>query len=159
MAQNDVFKRYLDAGLEFRSLTRTRAEALVRDLVKAGEVQADQARDAVSDLLERSRRNSEKLLDTVRKEVRAQVTERGLASKSDLDKLEARIARLFGSAAKPAKAAAGKVARPAKKAPAKKKAAAKKAPAKKAAAKKAPAKKKAAAKKAPARKAPAKKRA
>ena len=88
------------------------------------------------------------------KEVRAQVTERGLASKSDLDKLEARIARLFGAAAKPAKAAAGKVARPAKKAPAKKKAAAKKAPAKKA-----PAKKKAAAKKAPARKAPAKKRA
>jgi polyhydroxyalkanoate synthesis regulator phasin len=146
MAQNDVLKRYLDAGLAFTALTQSRAESLVKDLVKAGEVQADQTREAVADLLERSRRNSEKLLETVRKEVRAQITGLGLASKSDLDKLEARVAGLFGAATKPAKAAAKK-ARPAakqaaKKAPAKK-AAAKKTAAKKSAAKKAPAKKQA----------------
>lgn len=140
MAQNDVLKRYLDAGLNFSALTQSRAEALVKDLVKAGELQADQAREAVTDLLERSRKNSEKLLDTVRKEVKAQITGLGVANKGDLDKLEARIAGFFGAATKPAKKAA-------------KKAAAKKAPAKKAAAKKT------AAKKAPARKAPAKKRA
>ena len=29
MAQNDFFKRYLDAGLEFRDMTQARAEALV----------------------------------------------------------------------------------------------------------------------------------
>lgn len=148
MAQNDVLKRYLDAGLELGLLTQARAEALVRDLVKMGEVQADQARDAVSDLVARSRRNSEKLLDTVRKEVRAQVTERGLASKADLDKLEARIAKLFGTAATATKKATTK------------KAAAKKVPTKKkSTTKKAAAKKKATTKKAPARKAPAKKRA
>ncbi len=138
MAQNDVLKRYLDAGLAFTSLTQSRAEALVKDLVKAGEVQADQAREAVSDLVERSRRNSEKLLETVRSEVRNQITDRGLASKADLDRLEARVVRLLGLAAKPAaaaKEAAGRV--PVKKA-------AKKAPAKKAAAKKSPAKKPAA---------------
>jgi DNA-binding protein HU-beta len=157
MAQNDVLKRYLDAGLEFTSLTQSRAEALVRDLVKAGELQADQAREAVSDLIERSRKSSEKLLETVRKEVRAQITERGLASKADLDKLEARISKLFGAAAKPAKAAASKVAPTAKKATAKK-ATAKKATAKKATAKKATAKK-ATAKKTAAKKAPATKRA
>ena len=140
MAQNDILKRYLDAGLAFTALTQARAEALVKDLVKAGEVQADQAREAVSDLLERSRKNSEKLIDTVRTEVRSQITGLGLVSKDDLDKLEARIASLFGAATAPAKAAAKKV--PAKKAPAKK-AAAKKAPAKKAPAKKAPATKKA----------------
>jgi polyhydroxyalkanoate synthesis regulator phasin len=152
MAQNDVLKRYLDAGLEFRSLTQSRAEALVRDLVKAGELQADQAREAVSDLIERSRRSSEKLLETVRKEVRAQITERGLVSKTDLDKLEARVSKLFGAAAKPAKAAASKVA------PTAKKATAKKAPAKKTAAKKTAAKK-TAAKKTAAKKASATKRA
>jgi len=156
MAQNDVLKRYLDAGLAFTALTQSRAEALVKDLVKAGEVQADQARDAVTELIERSRRNSERLLETVRKEVRTQVTQRGLASKADLDKLEARVAKLFGAAAKPAKAAVEQVA-PAKKAAAKK-TAAKKAPAKKAAVKKTTAKK-AAAKKTAARKAPAKKQA
>jgi polyhydroxyalkanoate synthesis regulator phasin len=149
MAQNDILKRYIDAGLAFTALTQSRAEALVKDLVKAGEVQADQARDAVTDLLERSRKNSEKLLDTVRTEVRAQITGLGLVSQADLDKLEARVAGFFGGTVKPAAQAARKA--PAKKAPAKK-AAAKKAPAKKAAARKAT-------KKAPARKAPAKKRA
>lgn len=141
MAQNDVLKRYLDAGLAFTALTQARAEALVKDLVRAGEVQADQARDAVADLLERSRKNSEKLIDTVRTEVRSQITGLGLVSKTDLDKFESRLAGLFGTATKPVKAAAKKVA-----------------PTTKAAAKKAPAKK-AAAKKTVAKKAPAKKRA
>ncbi|MGQ0830362.1 MAG: phasin family protein [Microthrixaceae bacterium] len=138
MAQNDVLKRYLDAGLAITALTQSRAEALVKDLVKAGEVQADQARGAVTELIERSRKNSEQLLEAVRKEVKAQIAGLGLASKADLDRFEARILSLFGAAAP-------------------------KPPAKKAAAKKAPAKKaparKAAAKKGPARKAPTKKRA
>jgi polyhydroxyalkanoate synthesis regulator phasin len=147
MAQNDIFKKYLDAGLAFTALTQARAEALVKDLVKAGEVQADQAREAVADLLERSRKNSEKLIETVRTEVRSQITGLGLVSKTDLDKLEARVAGLFGAATKPAKAAAKKAAPAAK------------AAAKKATPKKAPAKKKAAAKRPAAKKAPAKKQA
>ena len=36
MAQNDVLKRYIDAGLAFTALTQARAEALVKDLVKVG---------------------------------------------------------------------------------------------------------------------------
>jgi polyhydroxyalkanoate synthesis regulator phasin len=150
MPQNDVLKRYLDAGVAFTALTQARAEALVKDLVKAGEVQADQARDTVTDLLERSRKNSEKLLESVRKEVKAQISGLGVASKADLDKLEARIAGFFGAKATAAKKAPAKAAT-ATKATVKKSA-------KKAAKKKAPAKK-AASKKSPARKAPAKKRA
>jgi polyhydroxyalkanoate synthesis regulator phasin len=161
MPQNDVLKRYLDAGLAFTALTQARAEALVKDLVKAGEVQTDQARDTVADLLERSRANSERLLESVRTEVKAQISGLGLASKADLDKLEARIAGFFGAKAGAAKTAPAKTA-PAKTAAAKK-APVKKAPARKAPTSKAPAKRKApakqAAKKAPARKAPAKKRA
>lgn len=126
MAQNDILKRYLDAGLAFTALTQARAEALVKDLVKAGEVQADQARDAVTELLERSRKNSEKLLDTVRKEVRGQITNLGLASQADLDRIEKRISSLLGSVATPAT----RTATPAKRAA--KKATAKRAPAKKA---------------------------
>jgi polyhydroxyalkanoate synthesis regulator phasin len=111
MAQNDILKRYLDAGLAFTALTQARAEALVKDLVTAGELQADQAREAVADLIERSRKSSEKLLETVRNEVRAQVTERGLATQADLDKLEARLASLLGSATRTAKNAASTATR------------------------------------------------
>jgi polyhydroxyalkanoate synthesis regulator phasin len=152
MAQNEIVKRYLDAGANFTELTQRRAEAIVKDLVKTGEVQAEQAQQAVQDLVDRSRRSTEKFLELVRHEVRAQVASLGLASKKELARLEKRIDSLNPrSAARKA---------PAKKTPAKKtaakKTAAKKAPAKKAAAKKAPARK-TAAKKAPARKTAAKK--
>jgi polyhydroxyalkanoate synthesis regulator phasin len=141
MAQNDILKRYIDAGLAFTALTQARAEALVKDLVKAGEVQADQARDTVAELLERSRKNSEKLIDTVRTEVRAQILNLGLASQADLDRIEQRISSLLGTATAPAKKAAAKKKAPAKKASAAKKTAKKAGTAKKAAAKRAPAKK------------------
>lgn len=127
MAQNDILKRYIDAGLAFTVLTQARAEALVKDLVKAGEVQADQARDAVADLLERSRRNSEKLLDTVRKEVRSQITNLGLASQADLDRIEQRISSVLGTATAPAKRATATANATAKKTPAAKRTTAKKA--------------------------------
>ena len=150
MAQNDVLKRYIDAGLAFTALTQSRAEELVKDLVRIGEVQADQAREAVSDLLERSRKNSEKLIETVRTEVRQQITTLGIATQSDLDRIEERISSVIGTVTSTAAAPAKKVTR--------KKATAKKATARKATAKKAPAKKKATAKKATAKKkAPAKK--
>lgn len=152
MAQNDILKRYLDAGIAFTTLTQSRAEALVKDLVKAGEVQADQTREAVTELVERSRKNTEKLLETVRDEVRSQITGLGLVKKEDLDKLEARFAGLFGAASKktaakkaPAKATAKKAASTAKaaKKTAKKTAAKNAGTAKKTVARKAPAKKRA----------------
>lgn len=162
MAQNDILKRYLDAGLAFTALTQSRAEALVKDLVNAGEVQAEQAREAVTDLVERSRKNTERLIETIRHEVRTQITNLGLADKRDLDKLEARLAGLFGSATAPAKAAARKTTSSAKttakRSSATAKKTAKKATAKTTKAKKATAKKATGAKRT-AKKAPAKKRA
>ena len=166
MAQTNVLKKYLDAGVSFTNLTQSKAEALVKELVKAGEVQTEQAQAAVIDLLERSKKNTEALIEQIRKEISESAESLGLATIADITRLENLIASIKfpGSSATPkaptapaAKKAPAKKAA-AKKAPAKKKAAAKKAPAKKkSAAKKAPAKKKAAAKKAPAKKAAAKK--
>jgi polyhydroxyalkanoate synthesis regulator phasin len=164
MADNP-FKRYLDAGIAFTALTQAKAEAIVKDLVSAGEVQTEQAQEFVSELLERSRQNTEKLVDTVRKEVGEQVKALGLVGQAEIARLEKRIEGLTGrggsepsstSATNTAETVAG--AQAARKATAKKTAAKKAAPAKKAAAKKAaPAKKAAAKKAAPAKKAAAKK--
>ena len=156
MAQTNVLKKYLDAGVSFTNLTQSKAEALVRELVKAGEVQTEQAQAAVIDLLERSKKNTEALIEQIRKEISDSAESLGLATIADITRLEKLIASIKipgTSSATPKPAAAKKD--PAKKAPAKK-TAAKKAPAKKAAAKKAPAKK-TAAKKAPAKKTAAKK--
>jgi polyhydroxyalkanoate synthesis regulator phasin len=146
MPQNELFKRYLDAGMQFSQMTRGRAEAIVRDLVKAGEVQAEQTQAMVADVLERSRKNTEKFVEQVQTEVRKQISVAEFVTKdvvarlqSQIDDLRAQLPGPVGRSAKKAKAV--------KKAPAKKKAAAKKT-----AAKKAPAKKKAAAKKTAAKK-------
>ena len=128
MAQNDILKRYLDAGQDF-----------VRELVKAGEVQREQAEKWIDDLVERNRKQGEELVNLVRREVAEQLKNLGL---EDLAKRT-----------RPAKGAAGKAAaapkdKPVKAGPlattgsgqpvgAKASAPAKKAPAKKAAAKKA----------------------
>src|SRR5262245_8019281 len=92
MAENDLLKRLLDAGMTFTAMTQARAEDLIRDLVRAGEVQAEQARSVIDELVDRSRRNSERLIDAVRAEIRQQMASLGLATRSDVERLERRIA-------------------------------------------------------------------
>jgi hypothetical protein len=158
MAQTDFLRRYFDTGLALGQLTRARAEELVRELVKAGEVQREQTQQFVDSLLDRSRKNAEMLAAVASAEVRKQL---GRAVGGG---------RGGSQSTKPASGAKEKAKGPAKKSTAKKstakkstakKAAPKKAAAKKAAPKKAAAKKPAApkesAKKTPAKKAPAKK--
>ena len=114
MPQSDLWKRYLDAGMEFTNLTRTRAEAIVKELIKSGEVQREERQQRIAELLERSRRNTEELVGTVRKELSQQLSSLGVATKADLKKLEAKVDALTkasGAAKPPAKKAA-----PAKKA-------------------------------------------
>lgn len=127
MAQSDVFKRYLEAGIAFTELTRARAEAIVKDLVKAGELPRKRAEDAIDDLVKQSRANTEALVELVQAQVREQLGALGIATKDDIARLEAKIA---ARPAAPAKKAAKKlvvakapVGASAKKAPAKKSAA------------------------------------
>ena len=121
MADFDLLKSALDAGMAFTEMTRQRAEAIVRDLVRSGEVSREQTAKQVEELLERSRKNTEVLLAMVRKEIDDRLA--NLATRDDLSKLAARLGvGLPGRARKSAKKA------PAKKTTAKKAAAKKAAP-------------------------------
>ncbi|HEX3795006.1 MAG TPA: hypothetical protein VHV57_10950 [Acidimicrobiales bacterium] len=162
MASNERIKKYLEAGTVLGQVTRARAEEIVRELVSAGDIQRGQAQEWVDNLVDRSRKTSEQVLELVRHEVATQLSKidapslEAIASQvADVLKRSAEAGRAAthdataqaSKTAKAARAAAKKVTPGRKaKAPAKK-AAAKKAPAKKAAAKKAPAKKATAAKK------------
>ena len=152
MPDNDVWKRYLDAGMHFTQMTRERAEEFVRELVRVGEVQRERAEERIEELVERSRRNTEELLGYIRKEVATQIKAMGL---NDLAKRArgAGEAAMGRTGAKPGPSAKTATSGPAKKATAKKATAKKSTAAKKASAKKAPAKKAAAKKAAGAKKA------
>ena len=75
-------------------LTRNRAEAIVRDLIKSGDLSGGQATQAVKDLMERSKQNRDEILNLIRSEIRNQIESIGLASKRDIERLERRVARL-----------------------------------------------------------------
>ncbi len=134
MAQLDAIRKYLDAGMAFTQTTREKAEEVVGNLVRAGELQTEQTQQQVQDLVDRSRENTERLLKAVREEVLVQLSAFGFATKADLARVERKVNALKAPATKkaPAKKAAKKA--PAKRAA--KKSTAKKAT-KKAAAKKA----------------------
>jgi polyhydroxyalkanoate synthesis regulator phasin len=106
----DFVRELIDAGMNFTQMTRERAERLVNELVREGQVRTEEYQRSVQELLDRSRENAERLNEAVRTQVVRVLTELGIVS--------------------------GEGGR-AKKAGKKKKAAAKKAPAKKAPAKKA----------------------
>jgi len=104
MPENETLKRYLDAGMAFTQLTRARAEEIVKDLVKRGEVRREQVQEQVEELLDRSRQNTEMLVGVVRKEIADQLGNLGLATKDDIKRLEAKIAKASGPATKVAPA-------------------------------------------------------
>jgi len=77
--------------MAFTQMTRDRAEAIVKELVKAGEVQREQAHERVEELVDRGRKGSDALLEMVRKEIARQLAGMGLVTRDDLIELEARL--------------------------------------------------------------------
>jgi len=137
VADGDLLKRSLDMGMAVTQLTRERAERIVAEFVKAGELSQRQAAKRVEDLVRRSRQNVEVLRSLVRKEIDARLGALNVVTRDQLPTLLSRLGIRLGRAAP----AAVKKA-PAKRAPAgAKKVGAKKTTAKKAAAKKTSARK------------------
>jgi polyhydroxyalkanoate synthesis regulator phasin len=120
MAENDLLKRFLDAGVAFTQMTQRRAEELVNELVRTGEMRAEQAQAMVQELVDKSRQNSERFVDQVRADLRSQAGTFGFATKKEVEALRAEVAFLRASmAAEPqpaSKAAASKKAAPVKRA-------------------------------------------
>jgi polyhydroxyalkanoate synthesis regulator phasin len=88
----DAVRRYVEAGRD--ALTPKKAEELARALVKQGQARADQAGRLARDLVEWSRKNSERFRDTIRHEVQKQMSKAGVATKGEVDALKRRIREL-----------------------------------------------------------------
>ncbi|MEJ5255157.1 MAG: hypothetical protein WHS89_07395 [Acidimicrobiales bacterium] len=126
MAKNPV-----KSALEVTQRAQDRLEALVREVAKLTEQQSAQLQQALSDLVQRSRENSERVAELVDRQLAAQLAAVGIATKADIRRLERKIDALQASGAAPTTTRAAKR-------PATKKAAVKKAAAKKAASKEQP---------------------
>ena len=103
MAKTDLFKRTLEAGTSFLDMSRERAESVVKEWVEAGDLRKGRAQQAIDDVLARSRKVTDDLRELIRREIRDQLGDMGLATRDDLARLEAKIDELrsAGSAAAP----------------------------------------------------------
>ncbi|MBM3675399.1 MAG: hypothetical protein FJW88_10710 [Actinobacteria bacterium] len=117
MPQAPDLSKYLDAGAQFVAMTRAQARRRAQELVASGQLAQGQVQAFVDDLVSESRRRTDEMLDVVRKEVQRQVQTLGIATKDDLARLEARLAKQAQAAKKSAKKPAKK---PTKKSAAKK---------------------------------------
>jgi polyhydroxyalkanoate synthesis regulator phasin len=149
MTENDGLRRYVEAATALTQITRSRAEELVRELIKAGELERHRAQDWVEEVVKASRDRSEALVSTVRNEVRKQLRESGFTNVDDLAK---KVAAVLARSSAAGRKATHRPVKKAKKSGSKKSGAAKTA-AKKTTAPKGPGAKKAGAKKASVKKA------
>jgi len=139
MAQN-VVRRLIESGMHFTEESQAKAEKLVKELVKSGEVRRKDAEQTLQALAARGKQTTEQVLSVVQAEVAKQMSRFTDRIDDVEDRLEDFAEQLGIKAKKSAKAAKAATTSAAPTAPAKK-APAKKAPAKKAPAKKAVAKK------------------
>ena len=102
MPRSRNLDKYLDAGAEFVALTRTQARARAQELVQQGQLAQNQVQGFVDGLVEESRRRTDLLMDVVRQEIQRQVQAVGIATKDDLVKLEAKLAKQTKAATKSA---------------------------------------------------------
>ena len=90
----DELRRMAMIGSGVAELTKHRAEQIVKDLVKAGDLRSGNAKTVVKELMERSKANRKEILGFVRSEIKNQIESLGLAGKRDIERLERRVARL-----------------------------------------------------------------
>ena len=90
----DILKKTYLFGLGLASLTREKAEEIVDDLVKRGEVAEKDRSKVLDDVLHRVQEEQEKLFHTVRDFVKKTVHEMGLPTKDDYTDLVNRVEEL-----------------------------------------------------------------
>jgi polyhydroxyalkanoate synthesis regulator phasin len=111
MTENDGLRRYVEAATTLTQITRSRAEELVRELIKTGELERHRAQEWVEDLVKASRTRSEALVATVRGEVQHQLKELGFTNVDDLAKKVADVLARSSAAGRKAARRAGKKAK------------------------------------------------
>jgi polyhydroxyalkanoate synthesis regulator phasin len=88
----EILRKVVLVGIGALSLTKEKAEQLVKELADKGHVTTDEARTFVGELLERGQRERESIRKTVGEEIEGLRDKWGLVTKKDLNELLRRLA-------------------------------------------------------------------
>lgn len=90
----DLVRRAMYFGLGAISMTKEKAEQLVDELVKKGEINQGEAKEFVDNLVERGKREQEELRAMIRQEINNIKEEMPFVSRRQFEELEKRVAQL-----------------------------------------------------------------
>ena len=90
----DRIKKAMLLGLGLISLTKEKAEEIVDDLIKRGEVSREARCKMVDKLLRESEKKEEELTGKINETVQKTITQIGLVSKKDLEAISERLAEI-----------------------------------------------------------------
>ncbi|MCR4430773.1 MAG: phasin family protein [Tepidanaerobacteraceae bacterium] len=86
-----VFKELLYAGIGLATLTKEKAEEIVTELIKKGELSKDDGKDALNNLMIRMQEEKDKLKQRIQEQVENAISSMNIVRKSDLDELKKRL--------------------------------------------------------------------
>jgi polyhydroxyalkanoate synthesis regulator phasin len=97
--QKDGFRKLNEALTSTLKLTQQRGEELMKELLRAGEVQREQIRELVDELSKKSKSNVDAVREAVQREVSRQLGEHALPSREELQRIvEAVVEAAMGKA-------------------------------------------------------------
>ncbi len=75
MTRMDGFRRYIEAASSLGEITRSRAEALVKELAASGEIERAHTKEWVDTLVKESKKRSDFVIDQIRREINRQISD------------------------------------------------------------------------------------
>ncbi|HZG85667.1 phasin family protein [Paenibacillus sp.] len=103
---SEVLKKAVALGLGVTAMSKEKAERLVEELVRKGEVRPNESQELLTRLLQRGEEERSELKKIVQEQLRNVLAELRVATKEDVERLDARLTALEGAGGAPAVAGA-----------------------------------------------------
>jgi len=84
----------LYAGIGLAAVTKEKAEEVISELIKKGEMSSEEGKDLLNALMVRIQEESDRLKDKVNQQVEQAISSMNLVRKSDLDEVLQRLEKL-----------------------------------------------------------------
>jgi len=89
-----MLRQMLYAGIGLAALTKEKAEELIGELVKKGEMSSEEGKDLLNTLMNRIQEESDRLKEKINQQVENAIDSMNLVRKSDLNEILERLEKL-----------------------------------------------------------------
>ncbi|MCK5213941.1 MAG: phasin family protein [Candidatus Omnitrophica bacterium] len=89
-----VVKSLLNLGLGALIMTKEKAEEVVNELVKKGEVGQEEGKELINELIEKGAKSKKEIEDQIEEKVKGVVEKLDLSTKKDMEELKSEIEEL-----------------------------------------------------------------